>query len=98
VEIQYESVSYKGNVDIETQSIARFLYDELLYEERYNSLSKDKIRLEDQPGKVLEAMGRMVELLLDKGIFNLDDLKKIADCGWGRKSDSLQLIPEVKGE
>lgn len=96
MELEYEGSDYKGNSRQETQSVASFLYDELLYKERYNS--RERVHLEEQPKVVLEAMGRMVEILLDKGIFNLEDLKKIAYCGWGRKSDSLKLKPEVKGE
>lgn len=94
MEVQYESVNYKGNTEIETQSVAQFLYDELLYEERYNSLSRDKIRLEDQPGKVVEALGRLVSIMLDKNILSLEDLKTISDVGWGRKGDTLKLKKE----
>lgn len=94
MEIEYEGTDFKGNARQETQSVASFLYDEILHTENHRSISKERIRLEDQPQKVLEAMGRLVEKLLDKGIFNLEDLKFIADCGWGRKSDSLKLKKE----
>lgn len=96
--MQYEGSDYKGKTTTETQNIASFLYDEILHTESYRSSSKERIHLEEQPRKVIEAMGRMVEILLDKGILNLEDLKTIADCGWGRKADSLKLKPEVKEE
>jgi hypothetical protein len=96
VEIEYKTTNYRDDKEVtETQSVASFLYDELLYQEKYDSLSKEKIRLEDQPKVVCEALGRLVERLLDKNVLNLEDLKHISQCDWGRKADSLAL---KKGE
>lgn len=96
MEVQYEQVNWKGNTEIETVDIPKLLYDEILNKENYRG-DKERIRLEDQPQAVLEAMGRLVSVLMDKNILNLDDLKYIADCRWsGRKSDTLALKPEEK--
>ncbi len=75
MEVEYETVNYKGNVEKETARVADFLYNELLYNERYNSISKEKVHLEEQPKVVCEALGRLVSVLLDKNILNLEDLK-----------------------
>jgi hypothetical protein len=97
VEVEYDDVNFKGDVNKETQSIARFLYDDILYKENYHGY-REKIRLEDQPQLVVEAMGRLVERLLDKNILDLNDLKYIAGSNWGRKSDSLTLKKEEAEE
>jgi hypothetical protein len=91
MEIEYNLVNYKGNVEKETSRIGDYLYNAILYKE-------EKIRLEDQPKVVCEALGRLVERLLDKNVLNLDDFKYIADCGWDRESDSLKLKPAEKEE
>lgn len=67
-----------------TDSIESYLYDEILCEH--------DVRLEDQPRKVTECIGRLIEKLLEKSVFNLDDLKYIADSRYGAKTDSLKLV------
>lgn len=94
MEVEYTTRDYNGKDRQETESIERFLYGEILYTETYSG-DKERIRLEDQPKVVCEALGRLVEKLLDKGIFDLEDLKYIADANYGSKADSLQL---KKGE
>lgn len=98
MEVEYETVRYRGDVEKETARIADYLYNTLLYKDRYNSISKEKVHLEEQPKVVCEALGRLVSVLLDKNILNLDDLKYIADVSWGREGDSLKLKPEEKEE
>jgi len=93
VEVEYDDVTFRGEVQKETRSIASFFCDEILYKENYHS-DREKIRLEDQPREVVEAMGRLVERLLDKNILDLNDLKYITGSNWGRKSDSLALKKE----
>lgn len=94
MEVQYEQVNWKGNTEIETVDIPKLLYDEILNKEDYRG-DKEKIRLEHQPQAVLDAMGRLVSVLMDKNVLNLEDLKYIADCRWGgRKADSLKLKEE----
>ena len=85
--------TYNDKETTQTDSIAEFLYDEILYKESYRS-DKEKIRLEDQPKMVLEAMGRLISILLDKGVLDLENLKEISECNWGRKADSLKLLKE----
>lgn len=93
MEVEYDDVTFRGEVQKETQSIARFLYDEILYKENYHG-SREKIRLEDQPQLVVESLGRLVERLLEKNILDLNDLKYIAGSNYGRKSDTLALKKE----
>lgn len=45
---------------------------------------------------VCAALGRLVDILLDKGILGLDDLHKIADTGWSMQD--LKLKPKEKNE
>ena len=96
MEVEYDGVTFRGEVQKEAQSIATFFYDEILYKESYRG-DREKIRLEDQPQLVVEAMGRLVERLLEKNILDLNDLKYIAGSNWGRKSDSLALKREEEG-
>jgi len=49
-----------------------------------------KVRLEDQPELVCAALGRLVDILLDKGILNLEDLRKIADTSYSIKNLNLK--------
>lgn len=94
MEVEYTTTNYRDDKDKqETQRIAEFLYNEILYKEG-RGLFRDKVHLEEQPKVVCEAMGRMISVLLDKGVLNLEDLKFIADCRWGRTSDSLKLKKE----
>jgi hypothetical protein len=94
VEVEYDDTNnFKGEVRRETQTIASFLYDEILYKENYHC-DREKIRLEDQPQLMVEALGRLVERLLDKNILDLNDLKYIAGSNWGRKANSLALKRE----
>jgi hypothetical protein len=93
MDVTYEAFDYKGNPKQETQQITEFLYDELLFSDS-RGLDRDKIRLEDQPKQVCQALGRLVEILIKKNVLDLEDLKTIADCGWGRKSDSLAIKKE----
>jgi hypothetical protein len=94
MEVEYKGTDYKGNPRQETQRVAEFLYDEILYAIRDWNSSREKIRLEDQPKLVIEAMGRLVEKLLEKNVLNLDDLKYISQCDYGMKADSLVLKKE----
>lgn len=96
MEIEYTTTDYSNKEKQEVQSVAQFLYEELFFEEHYNNT--ERVRLEDQPKKICEALGRLVEKLLDKGIFNLEDLRDISGCNWGRKADSLKLKKEEKEE
>lgn len=93
MDVEYDDVNFRGDVERETRSVARFLYDEILYKENYRG-DGEKIRLEDQPQQVVEALGRLVERLLEKNIFDVNDLKYIAGSSYGRKSDTLALKPE----
>lgn len=97
MEVEYKGSDYKGKERIETQSVSAFLHSEILYHESYSG-DRERIRLEDQPQQVLEAMGRLVERLLEKNVLNLDDLKHISGCNWGRKADSLALLALKKEE
>ena len=92
MEVEYTITNYREEECQETQRVAEFLYDELFFQEKYNSIGKEKIHLEYQPKVVCEALGRLVERLLEKNVLNLEDLKYIANCDWGRKADSLKLI------
>jgi len=93
VQVEYDGRSFKGEPQKQSQTIAQFLYDEILFQENYHC-DQEKIRLEDQPRQVVEAMGRLVERLIEKNILDLNDLKYIAGSKWGRKSDSLALKKE----
>lgn len=95
MEVEYTCSDYNGNSKQETQSIVDFLHDEILCTERYDSLGRDKVHLEEQPKKVLQVIGRLIEKLLDKNVLNLDDLKYISDCSWGKKCDTLALKKEA---
>ncbi len=91
MEVTYDSVDYRGNIKQETKRITEFLYDELLFTDG-RGLGKDKIRLEDQPQKVCQALGRLVEILIKKNVLELEDLKTIADCSYNY--DSLAIKKE----
>ena len=67
------------------QSVESYLVDNLL--RRGN-----RVCLEEQPKVVLEALGRFVNILLNKGLLNVEDLKQIAETSWQDK-DSM-LIPD----
>ena len=95
MEIEYTSTdNYKNEPRQTTEQVAEFLYNEILFTERYNSCSKEKVRLEDQPKLVCQAIGRLVEKLLDKDVLNLEDFKYISGCDWGSRADSLKLKRE----
>ena len=67
MEIEYTTTAYTGKGDRqEVESISSFLYDSILQQEENFYSSGGKIRLEDQPQKVCEALGRLVERLLDR--------------------------------
>lgn len=92
MEVEYTTTAYTGNGERqETESVSDFLYNTLLFEEETYHRSGGKIRLENQPKVVCDALGRLVERLLDKNVLNLDDLKYISDIGYGKKADTLQL-------
>ena len=93
MEVEYDGVTFRGEVAKQTQSVARFLYEEVLYKENYHG-GTERIRLEDQPRQVVEALGRLVERLVEKNILDLNDLKYIAGSSWGRKADSLAFKKE----
>lgn len=81
----------------QTKNIGDFLCDALLYEEsQYDDGFCKKERLEEMPFSICRAMGRLIEKLLSKGIFNLEDLKYIAGVNYCRKSDTLNLKQDDK--
>lgn len=91
--VEYKKLDWQSKESVENQSVADFLYDEILWTE--TSYGDDrKIPLEEQPKVVCEAIGRLVERLLEKGVFNLEDLKYVSKCDWGRKADTLQIKKE----
>ena len=90
MEVEYDGTNFRGEVRKESQSIARFFYDEVLYKENYRA-DREKVRLEDQPQLVVEALGRLVERLMEKNILDLNDLKYITGLNWGRKADTLAI-------
>lgn len=94
MEVQYTDYKY-GKERVETESISSFLYDQILHKEDYHC-SREKVRLEAQPELVCAVLGRLVDILLDKGILGLDDLHKIADTGWSMQD--LKLKPKEKNE
>ena len=89
MDVEYTTVGCNGEEKQEIESVSNFLVEELFNEKRWNC--NFLLRLEDQPKRVLETLGRLIERLLEKNVFNLDDLKYIAECNWGRKANSLQL-------
>jgi hypothetical protein len=94
--VEYARLSFRGKEgqeEKETDSIERFLHDEILYKDAYRS-DREKIRLEEQPKAVVEAMARLINILLEKGVLDLENLKEISGCTWGRKADSLKLLKE----
>jgi len=78
MQVEYTNYSYSKERLVE--SIGAFLYDQLLHEYSYSG-DRDKVRLENQPELVCMALGRLVSILLDKNILNLEDLHSIADTG-----------------
>lgn len=52
-----------------------FLHDKILHEERYNSTRE--VPLQEQPQKVMEAMGRMLELFVKKGLLTEDEFFRV---------------------
>lgn len=97
MEVEYDVISFRGEVQKESQSISRFFHDEVLYKENYRA-DREKIRLEDQPQLVVEALGRLVERLMEKNILDLNDLKYITGLNWGIKADTLALKIEEEEE
>lgn len=85
--LSYES--YYGNDERRKDRIEQFVEETLLYTE-----DRDKIRLEDQPEVVCEAMGRLMEVLIKKNILDLSDVKYICRLHWGPKADTLQIEKE----
>ena len=94
MEVQYKKIGWKGEERLETESLQQFVYNTLLYREKYSG-SDEKIRLEDQPKVVCEAIGRLIERLLEKNILDLGDLKYIVEADWGLKASSLMLFNEA---
>lgn len=93
MELTHEGVSWKGEKTVEAKSVEQFLYEEILFYDTYRC-DKQKVPLEDQPKKVCAALGRFVEILIKKNILDVEDLKKIADCGWGLTADTLAIKME----
>lgn len=92
MEIELPDWSYDKE-RIVTQSIAEFLYNRILYQETYNR-GNEKIRLEEQPRLVCEALGRLVDKLLDKNVLNLEDLHDIAGTHYDRVRKEAKLKSE----
>ena len=90
MEVEYDGTNFRGEVRKESQSIARFFHEEVLYKENYRA-DREKVRLEDQPQLVVEALGRLVERLMEKNVLDLNDLKYITGLNWGRKADTLAI-------
>lgn len=88
MEVEY-TVGYNDKKKQETASVSDFLYSELFYKQDWNSFSS-RVYLEEQPKIVCEMAGRLIEKLIEKKILNLEDLKYISQCDWG-KEDSLKL-------
>ncbi len=90
--VTYDYVGYNGKVRKETYSLEDFLCNEVLRKQDY---SGDSVRviLEEQPKEVCKAMGRLINVLITKGVFTLEDLKNVADCD-SRKADSLAFDKE----
>jgi hypothetical protein len=87
--VEYKDVGWSGKQEVRTKSVSEFITGEVLYDD------ENKHILERQAEKVCSAMGRLVEKLLEKGVFNLDDLKHIVDCSsYGLKADTLKLKEE----
>ena len=93
MEVTHEGISWKGETTLETNSIEQFIYEEILFTDSYRC-DKQKVPLEDQPKRVCAAISRLVEILIKKNVLNLEDLKVITDCTWGRKADSLAIKVE----
>lgn len=91
--IEYTGTDYKGNDRQEEYSVPDFLYREILYTETWHGDTR-KIPLEDQPKVVCEAIGRLIERLVEKGVFNLEDFKYVTKVDWGKKADTLKFKEE----
>lgn len=91
MEIEYRKLIWKGE-EIVRESISDYLYEQLLYSETYSG--SERVRLENQPKVVCEALGRLVSRLLDKNILDLADLHAIAQTYYGRIHDTAELKKE----
>ncbi len=89
MDVEYDKVTWKGEVGKERDSIQRFMYDSILYDS-----DEKRVFLENQPKVVCEALGRLVEILIKRGVLDLQDLKDISGCDWGSKAASLKLVKE----
>ncbi|MGH7175397.1 MAG: hypothetical protein ACREGR_03510 [Minisyncoccia bacterium] len=62
------------------ESLEDFAVNQLLTEEVHGY--DEKVRLERQPGNIARAVGRLLELLYDKGVIDGSDIHKALDSRW----------------
>lgn len=97
LEINYTKYDFNGKPRTETSSIEEIVLDQIfleqiLYKEDYGRLSiisKNRVNLENQPSEVCKAFGRLLNVLLDKGIINLDNLHEIMDSESGLRNSAV---------
>lgn len=77
--VKYDSLTWKGEYKKKVQSIPQFAIEQTLFKEHYNSFYPERIQLEDQPTKIVDMVGRLMEKLIEKGIMNTQDLIDVLD-------------------
>lgn len=95
MEIEYEEHDYKGNPHTELTSLENAVVDNLLYKTSHGifHLSRDKVHLEEQPKAICRAFGRLLNILAEKGIINIDNFNDIVDA-----EDSFRRTAKFKNE
>jgi hypothetical protein len=92
VHLSYETFRY-GKDERVKERVDEFVYEAILYEEDRHG-DTTKTHLENQPKLICEAMGRLMGILLEKGVINLDEFKEVCGLNWGKKADTLQIVKE----
>lgn len=74
-----------------TKSIEDFVADHIFCENQFATFAKSK-RLEDQPYEVCKAFGKLINLLMEKNVINLNDLieSDIISVGHGCKEIKIK--------
>ncbi|RJQ25053.1 hypothetical protein C4577_06620 [Candidatus Parcubacteria bacterium] len=90
MDISHKESDYWGKEKEETNSVENFVFQNILTTEPYGYHfgPGDCIRLERQGPAVMNAMGRLISILLDKEVLNLDDLKAITE----NYDETLELV------
>lgn len=70
------------------QSVGDFVVEQI-FSKLYPWESGQPMAIEAQPTRVAGAIGRLLEVLLEKGLLNMDDVHRIADTRYNKRDYTL---------